>query len=131
MTGSASPLAAICGYWLPPKTGISSTRLVFGWPKRDRDRLRGAAGRTGDPAGFPSDLIQRMAGGRLKRLLSAPGGPTHNRRNPRRSAAAACIAASVEESMSEKIYDVSAEWTKRAWVDDAKYREMYARSVND
>src|SRR6185295_11779419 len=90
MTGSASPLAAICGYWLPPKTGISSTRLVFGWPKRDRDRLRGAAGRTGDPAGFPSDLIQRMAGGRLKRLLSAPGGSTHNRRNPRRSAAAAC-----------------------------------------
>jgi len=93
MTGSASPLAAICGYRLPPKTGISSTRLVFGSPKRDRDRLRSAAGRTGDPGGFPSDLIQRMAGGRLKRLLSAPGGPTHNRRNPRRSAAAACIAA--------------------------------------
>ena len=33
--------------------------------------------------------------------------------------------------MSEKLYDVSAEWTKRAWVDDAKYRDMYARSVND
>ena len=33
--------------------------------------------------------------------------------------------------MSEKIYDVSAEWTKRAWVDDAKYRDMYTRSVND
>src|ERR1700682_4423908 len=33
--------------------------------------------------------------------------------------------------MSEKIYDVPAEWTKRAWVDQAKYREMYARSVSD
>ena len=33
--------------------------------------------------------------------------------------------------MSEKIYDVPAEWTKRAWIDDAKYREMYERSVKD
>src|SRR5689334_6841435 len=33
--------------------------------------------------------------------------------------------------MTEKIYDVSADWAKRALIDDAKYREMYARSVND
>ena len=33
--------------------------------------------------------------------------------------------------MSEKIYDVSADWAKRALIDDAKYREMYARSVSD
>src|SRR5471030_192928 len=33
--------------------------------------------------------------------------------------------------MSEKIYDVSAECAKRAWVDQAKYREMYARSISD
>jgi acetyl-CoA synthetase len=33
--------------------------------------------------------------------------------------------------MSEKIYDVPADWRKRAFADDAKYREMYARSVND
>ena len=33
--------------------------------------------------------------------------------------------------MSEKIYDVPAEWKKRAFVDDAKYREMYARSIKD
>jgi len=33
--------------------------------------------------------------------------------------------------MSDKIYDVPAEWTKRAWVDQAKYKEMYARSVSD
>ncbi|HKU04674.1 MAG TPA: acetate--CoA ligase [Bradyrhizobium sp.] len=33
--------------------------------------------------------------------------------------------------MSEKIYDVSADWSKRAWIDDAKYREMYERSVRD
>ena len=31
----------------------------------------------------------------------------------------------------EKIYDVPADWFKRAWVDDAKYREMYVRSVSD
>ncbi|HEY3679936.1 MAG TPA: AMP-binding protein, partial [Bradyrhizobium sp.] len=33
--------------------------------------------------------------------------------------------------MSDKIYDVSAEWAKRAFVDRAKYRDMYARSVTD
>jgi len=31
----------------------------------------------------------------------------------------------------EKIYDVPADWRQRAWVDDAKYQEMYARSVKD
>jgi acetyl-CoA synthetase len=33
--------------------------------------------------------------------------------------------------MSEKIYEISAEWAKRAFVDDAKYRDMYARSIKD
>ena len=33
--------------------------------------------------------------------------------------------------MSEKIYDVPADWKKRAWLDDAKYLEMYARSIKD
>ena len=33
--------------------------------------------------------------------------------------------------MSEKIYDVPAEWKSRAYIDDAKYREMYARSIKD
>ena len=28
-------------------------------------------------------------------------------------------------------YDVPAEWAKRAWIDEAKHREMYARSVDD
>ena len=32
---------------------------------------------------------------------------------------------------AEQIYNVPAEWSKRAYVDDAKYREMYARSVAD
>ena len=31
----------------------------------------------------------------------------------------------------DKIYDVPADWQKRAFVDDAKYQEMYARSVKD
>jgi len=33
--------------------------------------------------------------------------------------------------MSEKVYDVPAEWAKRAYIDEAKYNEMYARSVKD
>ena len=33
--------------------------------------------------------------------------------------------------MSDKTYDVPAEWAKRAWVNAAKYEEMYERSVSD
>jgi acetyl-CoA synthetase len=33
--------------------------------------------------------------------------------------------------MSEKIYAVPPEWTARAFVDDAKYKEMYQRSIDD
>ena len=33
--------------------------------------------------------------------------------------------------MSEKVYAVSDEWKKRAYVDQAKYEEMYKRSVTD
>src|SRR4051812_19567619 len=33
--------------------------------------------------------------------------------------------------MSEKIYDVPAEWANRAFVDAAKYKDMYAKSVKE
>jgi len=33
--------------------------------------------------------------------------------------------------MSEKVYEIPAEWQKRAFVDDAKYREIYAYSVKN
>jgi acetyl-CoA synthetase len=33
--------------------------------------------------------------------------------------------------MAEKIYPVPAEWRRRAFIDDAKYQELYARSLND
>src|SRR5499427_10169959 len=33
--------------------------------------------------------------------------------------------------MSDKIYDVPADWAKRAWADSAKYKEMYDRSIKD
>ncbi len=33
--------------------------------------------------------------------------------------------------MSEKIYAVSDEWARRAFIDDAKYKAMYAQSVDD
>ncbi len=33
--------------------------------------------------------------------------------------------------MSDKIYDVPAAWASKAYIDDAKYKEMYARSIKD
>ncbi len=33
--------------------------------------------------------------------------------------------------MSEKVYPVPAEWAERAFVNEAKYKEIYARSVTD
>ena len=33
--------------------------------------------------------------------------------------------------MAEKIYPVPAEWRQRAFIDEAKYQELYARSLND
>ncbi len=33
--------------------------------------------------------------------------------------------------MSEKVYDVPADWKRRAFVDEAKYRDMYAASLKD
>ena len=33
--------------------------------------------------------------------------------------------------MSETIHPVTPEWAKRAYVDEAKYNEMYARSIKD
>jgi acetyl-CoA synthetase len=33
--------------------------------------------------------------------------------------------------MTDKIYDVPADWKMRAFIDDAKYQEMYARSIKD
>jgi acetyl-CoA synthetase len=36
-----------------------------------------------------------------------------------------------EEVMSEKVYEVPAEWQKRAFADDAKYQAMYQQSLKD
>ena len=33
--------------------------------------------------------------------------------------------------MSEKVYAVPAPWKKKAYIDDAGYRKMYAESVKD
>jgi acetyl-CoA synthetase len=33
--------------------------------------------------------------------------------------------------MSEKVYDVPAEWKKRAFIDEAKYKDWYTQSVKD
>src|SRR5260370_15635801 len=36
----------------------------------------------------------------------------------------------VEKEMADKVYEVPAEWTKRAFIDSAKYRAMYHPSLS-
>jgi acetyl-CoA synthetase len=36
-----------------------------------------------------------------------------------------------EKPMSEKVYEVPARWAERAWINQARYDEMYARSITD
>jgi acetyl-CoA synthetase len=48
-----------------------------------------------------------------------------------RSQVARCVALRVEEEMADKVYEVPAAWTKRAFIDAAKYRAMYDRSLAD
>ena len=33
--------------------------------------------------------------------------------------------------MSDKVYEIPADWAKRAFIDGAKYRAMYDRSLAD
>ena len=33
--------------------------------------------------------------------------------------------------MTDQTFPVSAAWAKKAWVDDAKYQDMYRQSVDD
>ncbi|HXW24074.1 MAG TPA: acetate--CoA ligase, partial [Xanthobacteraceae bacterium] len=35
------------------------------------------------------------------------------------------------EKVAEKVYDIPAQWSMRAFANEAKYREMYARSISD
>jgi len=35
------------------------------------------------------------------------------------------------KSVAGQVYTVPGEWSKRARIDQAKYKEMYARSVSD
>ncbi len=35
------------------------------------------------------------------------------------------------KSVAGQVYTVPGEWSKRAWIDQANYKEMYARSVSD
>src|SRR6185295_18053630 len=53
------------------------------------------------------------------------------RKRPMRAASAGAARDAGGKDMSDKIYDIPPEWTKRAYVDAAKYKEMYARSVKD
>src|SRR6476659_9208435 len=53
------------------------------------------------------------------------------RKRPMRAASAGAARDAGGKDMSDKIYDIPPEWTKRAYVDASKYKEMYARSVKD
>src|SRR5229473_8714514 len=79
---------------------------------------------------FPRPLIPRMARPPHQRRylfrLSAPAAPTHNRSNNEDGLQCArSLVAGWRVKMSEKIYDVPADWAKRAWVDQAKFQQMY------
>ncbi len=41
------------------------------------------------------------------------------------------VARRVEDEMPETVYEVPAEWKKRAWIDEARYHAMYRRSIED
>ena len=41
------------------------------------------------------------------------------------------VAPRLEDQMSDKFYDIPAEWKQRGFIDEAKYQEMYQRSIAD
>jgi acetyl-CoA synthetase len=65
--------------------------------------------------------------------LSSLPSPSHNaeREGVFGEAASACCPARLEDSMSDKIYEVPAEWTKRAFINEAEYKKMYDSSLAD
>src|SRR5690348_12745910 len=68
-----------------------------------------------EPSPCSRSTRRRIIRGTRQPTLGRPNGRPRRRRS----------------EMSDKIYDVPAEWKSRAYVDDAKYREMYARSIKD
>src|SRR5262249_12432847 len=64
----------------------------------------------------------------MRAALSLVGGPSHNASN---NSALSAFGARVEDQMSDKIYEIPAEWHRRALLDDAQYQEMYGRSIKD
>ena len=102
-------------------------------PKRDRDRRALATGAEGPMRGLIQRNTTALAEGRSRcacrrhrreRIidLNNQDGGSARVRWPQSGGGI---------TMSEKIYDVPADWAKRAWVDHAKYRDMYARSISD
>ena len=65
------------------------------------------------------------------RLLERLSAPTALRIMAARGVNAPVEVRCLEDEMSEKVYEVPAEWAKRAFINDAKYQEMYRRSLAD
>jgi acetyl-CoA synthetase len=64
--------------------------------------------------------------------LSLVRRPAHNAQQARSEVGAAVpTTRRQEEMMSDKVYEVPADWLKRAFADDAKYQAMYRQSVKD
>src|SRR5258707_11893511 len=128
------PILRNYGFWLPltqpanPPCGVLTVR------QRDRDgRPKRQLEAVDAPASPSRPDLERAEPRRRSYLfrLSLLAGPTHNRCNNEDGLLRPVLAGRMGGGceMSEKIYDVPAEWAKRAWADQAKYQEMYARSV--
>jgi acetyl-CoA synthetase len=65
--------------------------------------------------------------------LSLPERLSHNCGKSRQALGKAILTCGVAGriSMSDKVYDVTPDWQKRAFIDHAKYKQMYAASVAD
>ena len=66
----------------------------------------------------------------IGRGLVGSGRPSHNGAGNALNVRAGS-AVRVEDVMSDKIYDVPADWTKRAFINDAEYKKMYEQSLAD
>ena len=61
--------------------------------------------------------------------MSLVGAPSHNAGNNRAGWRHCALRGGSD--VRDKIYEVPAEWKQRAFIDDAKYQDMYARSIKD
>src|SRR5688572_5099244 len=65
------------------------------------------------------------------RIMASKSGGRIGGAAPSQIARGVAPGAAWRKEMTEKIYDIPPQWKTRALIDEAKYQEMYARSVED